>query len=350
MIFSTPWKDDPLEYLVAVRFPMERHYKSATPSLGRRPALVPDQVYLQRAADHRAELAKLPHSELLERAEAAAKAEAEKVIAKGKADEAQRFFNLPSANIEVDHWARMSLWTLDQATALSLGKDPRRVNWENTRSLVQVSAFAAAYKARREIILSAKQAGQLLEPVIPGAFVAWAERMVIELPGQLVDAVTALGVQVVDWKTAYDRQKLIAETAEAEAMAEKKALIQATADHVAYIEKLASEYRGIINSYRSKVESLQQSLEQLTDAAQRTPAPVQAPAEKSLGARERESLLKLVIGMAVRGYRYDPKASRSDAVSEIAGDLDEVGVRLDPDTVRKYLHEARDLLPPAETK
>lgn len=68
--------------------------------------------------------------------------------------------------------------------------------------------------------------------------------------------------------------------------------------------------------------------------------------DEGLGSRERESLLKLVIGMAVKGYGYDPKASRSDKVSEIAGDLTKLGIPLTDDTVRKYLREARDLLPP----
>jgi len=59
-------------------------------------------------------------------------------------------------------------------------------------------------------------------------------------------------------------------------------------------------------------------------------------------------LLKLVIGMAVRGYVYDPKAARSDSVTEIVKDLALVGVPLDDDTVRKWLREAAEQLPPKE--
>lgn len=69
-----------------------------------------------------------------------------------------------------------------------------------------------------------------------------------------------------------------------------------------------------------------------------------------LGTRERESLLKLVIGMAVKAYCYDPKATRSDSIKEIADDLTTAGVPLDVDTVRKYVTEARELLPPPETE
>jgi len=56
--------------------------------------------------------------------------------------------------------------------------------------------------------------------------------------------------------------------------------------------------------------------------------------------------LKVVIGMAVGGYSYDPKVGRSDRHTEIAGDLERAGVPLDVDTVRKWLREAAELLPP----
>jgi hypothetical protein len=70
-----------------------------------------------------------------------------------------------------------------------------------------------------------------------------------------------------------------------------------------------------------------------------------AAPEKGLSTRERESLLKLIIGMAMAGYRYDPKVARSDKIGEIANDLVSTGVSLDVDTVRKWLKEAGQLLP-----
>ena len=66
--------------------------------------------------------------------------------------------------------------------------------------------------------------------------------------------------------------------------------------------------------------------------------------------RERNSLLKLIIGMAIKGYTYDPKAGRTGIVREIASDLEQLGISLDDDTIRKYLSEAKELLPPAETE
>lgn len=70
---------------------------------------------------------------------------------------------------------------------------------------------------------------------------------------------------------------------------------------------------------------------------------------QDLTTTERNSLLKLVIGMAVGGYGYDPSAARSTSAPDIVADLEKAGVRLEADTVRKYLKEAAELLPGGKT-
>ena len=66
----------------------------------------------------------------------------------------------------------------------------------------------------------------------------------------------------------------------------------------------------------------------------------------TLSTRERETLLKLVIGMAIEGYRYSPDAARSEAPAEIAGDLAKQGISVTDDTVRKWLKEASNTVLP----
>lgn len=350
VIIPHPWKDNPLEYLVKINFPLERNYKASVPSLSAMRPSIRDDDYLRRASDYRKELGQISYPELLVLAEEAAKAEAQKAIAKRDTEEANRFFNLPHADVDIAHWSRMSVWSLDEAVALSLGKDPRKVNWDRVKDHVDDSRFAAIYRAQRQIFHSAKIAGQLWDSTIPGVFLAWAERMNVEMPPALVDAIKALGVQIADWKSAYERQKATAEKAEAEALEEKKASIKLMADHGTYIQKLSIDYSKIIDGYRAKISDLEQTLSQQIEAVKAAQVAPPKSKGKSFGARERESLLKLVIGMAVEAYRYDPKANRSDIIGEIAGDLEKVGIPLDADTVRKYLYEARDLLPPPETE
>lgn len=73
-----------------------------------------------------------------------------------------------------------------------------------------------------------------------------------------------------------------------------------------------------------------------------------APA-KQANAKEIESLLKLVIAMAIKGYRFDPK-KRSSIPREIVSDVEQVGLSIDEDTVRKWLKQGVELLPPDGNK
>lgn len=77
------------------------------------------------------------------------------------------------------------------------------------------------------------------------------------------------------------------------------------------------------------------------------PSPLVAADDRQMGTRERDTLLKLVVGMAVEAYRYDPNAARSAIPAEIASDLAKHGVAVTDDTVRKYLKEAAATVLPA---
>ena len=67
--------------------------------------------------------------------------------------------------------------------------------------------------------------------------------------------------------------------------------------------------------------------------------------KQDLSTRERSTVKRLIIGMAIRGYKYDPKADRNLATKEIADDLELLGISLDVDTVRKWLKESTEELP-----
>jgi len=59
-----------------------------------------------------------------------------------------------------------------------------------------------------------------------------------------------------------------------------------------------------------------------------------------LGEIEKKSLLKLIAAMSIEGYRFNPNASKNEAVSDIASDLERLGIPLDLKTIRKWLREA----------
>jgi len=68
----------------------------------------------------------------------------------------------------------------------------------------------------------------------------------------------------------------------------------------------------------------------------------------SFSLKERNSLLKLVLGMAIKKYNYDPNSSRNNATGTNSGsihaDLEKCGINIDKDTIRKYLNEAKELI------
>ena len=85
------------------------------------------------------------------------------------------------------------------------------------------------------------------------------------------------------------------------------------------------------------------------DMLDKTPKTKIAGNEKALHTKERETLLKMIIGLAVDGYGFDPAAARSPVPKEISDALAARGISLDADTIRKWLREAAEFLPPKET-
>jgi hypothetical protein len=222
---------------------------------------------------------------------------------------------------EIGHWSRAAFWFFDEATALSFGREPKLVKWENVKEYTEVSPFAHKYERLRDLILRARQAGQLTDPTPPGFYIAWARRNDVDFPADLEAAVVARGSQIGDWKSKYD---------------ELSSLYDAL---LAQMDKLMQQ----VQSDKEIHKSLQARIAELEATLNAAPT-----AERGLLGKERESVLRLIIGMAVKGYGYDPTTTRSKVVTEITSDLTKAGVELTDDTVRKWLRDAAELLPPAE--
>ncbi|WP_146115843.1 hypothetical protein [Malikia granosa] len=112
-------------------------------------------------------------------------------------------------------------------------------------------------------------------------------------------------------------------------------------------ELLKAEHWRI--AIKANIEERQAELEQRKALARpqiATAAP-QDDEEKPLSTKERNTLLRLVIGVAVHAYGYNPSYRRNTAPGEISEALTELGMSIDPDTVRKYLKEAAETVLPA---
>jgi hypothetical protein len=257
----------------------------------------------------------------------------EEARAKWEEGESTRHFNVPQVRAEpgtYEYWAKAALWSIDEATALLLERNPGSVNLGQVRPYERMSAFAKKYCGLHELLRRAVEARQLGQSNPPARFVAWAKGNKIDIPKGLEDAVEDLGLQVADWRSLFEQAKKQLEECRAkqlETVDWAKTQIGEASDKT---QEVIAGYKDLLADRDGVIEELQAKMGQNTD---------------SLGARERESLLKLIIGMAVKGYAHDPKASRSGTAAEISGDLERLGISLHVDTIRKYLQETADLLP-----
>lgn len=165
------------------------------------------------------------------------------------------YFSRSDSDANFRSWCALKKWTIDEATALLLGKDPSRVTWDGLRQLTFNSIFVREYQKLRNQLLRANADGKFADGDAPAKFVHWARDT---------------GLPVPDGLNVHDENS-------------------------------------------------------------------DAEAADALTVKERESVLKLIVCMAMKHYDYVAGAGKNTATKRIVADLDEVDLHLDEDTVRKYL-------------
>jgi hypothetical protein len=174
------------------------------------------------------------------------------------------YFSRPEATADFAVWCALENWTIDEATALLLGKDPMKVGWSNICKIDRRSIFAATYGDLRTRLLRASQDGRFSDPDKWRKFVKWAHEIGRNLPS---------GLNTIP-----------------------------------------------------------------TDSISQDP-------EVPEGKRK-SSLLKLILGMAMVQYGYEPNAAKNAATTKIVNDLTDLELKIDPQTVLTILREATESLDP----
>lgn len=201
---------NPIEYLTRKKFPDYHKVKSPpVPGMG---GLSMGGVTAEYRKERMEQITAF-HGELLAMSKEALAAlvasereqDREAHLAKLAGEEAARFFNWSNATADFSHWSKMAHWTLDEAIALSFGKAPERVNWENVKPHVGVSPFALQYSRVRDLALRAMAWKQVFDPVLPSIFLGWARRTEIDVPAELLSLIERRGIVISDWKDLYNK-------------------------------------------------------------------------------------------------------------------------------------------------
>ncbi|AWN44003.1 hypothetical protein DK389_30245 [Methylobacterium durans] len=166
---------------------------------------------------------------------------------------------------EIEYWAKLAFWSIEEGVTLSYGYDPRVVTWVFLRDSGHPSAWR--YANRLSQALRARDMGHLGDRNVPTDFIRWAKSLSLSFAPEVAQAV--------------------------------------------------------INNSKTKKIANQSS-------------------EDGLNPKVRQTLLKLVLGMAAAYHGYNPKKPCGSVPGEIKRELDRVGIKLDVDTIRKWLAEAAD--------
>lgn len=246
------------------------------------------------------------------------------------------------------HWARHDYWRLWEAMLLVLGLDPqyysRRASHRNqlakqtpsvpglggllsnTELGIALENYAPLLSSNKspqwfELYEILSRSERFVESQIqPSEFVAWANEKQLEIDSGLKDAVRTISGPLPVWgyegnwsddnegfpRITYDGPKWLRDVEPLECPDD--------------FDELKAP-GGFAEKMQAKTQEL--------------------------NPKERDSLLRLVIGMAIEQYGYSPDSSRNAATKHIDTDLRATGVPLDRNTILKWLREGAELLPKA---
>lgn len=299
---------DAVEYLVSQKFELMRPGRARIGRLRDAESIAEKKEqaeawaeYVNRANDYRLELEAKPEGELEALVNEVRLARAERYRQEHLERERTHWANQPGALASKDcygYWSKAAYWTNMEALALLIGRDP--IIFTRNRLEESNTYFEArgTFHALERLVERATEMGVLQEKNEPKKFVEWAQGNRIFVPESLLDALSDHHKCPSDLENKYNVQTI-------------------------EIRKLKTEVEAL------RLQASEQEKFENGDLP--------------ISTRERESLLKIVIGVAIKKYNYSPAAAKNSATLNIATALRELNIALDEDTIRKYLNEARDL-------
>jgi hypothetical protein len=250
-------------------------------------------------------------------------------------------FLQPQSAANFEYWAKVPVWSLDEAVALSFGKNPDQVDWESIEIYRGVSSTAQDFWNCRRLVLRYQAIGRLTDPTYPRDFLEWAQQTETAIPIALVEAVSKQWHQAVDWRKLCYEQKAYYD----DQIGKWKSAFEALHAERQELADVADGLTKVLSERDSSISQLRECQHFLEIARGEAESDTYTRLDKPLHTKERESLLKISIGLAVGGYGYNPAEKRSPIVKEIIDDMAEVGISLSVDTLRKFLRAGAEFLP-----
>mgnify|MGYP001354386315 CR=1 FL=1 len=285
------------------------------------------RAYLRAVDSYRLELQRKPQEDINALVITEKEKQRQEVIERSAKEESSRKYAQPSTP-DYNHYCRCAYWTIDEAVALSFGRDPTKISAKEVKPYAGTSPIAREYYQRWTQAQRAVAMGQLWDRVMPGIFIPWATNNGIEMPSELLAHALNRGIPLQNWQNMYE------------------ALVEQQKKRETEVKEVIAKWDQALKSARAETAELKARLKaQTAQSTVQSPSPPSDPDE--LTTVTRKNMLKLIVGMGVCGYSFDPRSERNKATADIAGDLDRLGIGMTPETVLKYLKEGAKLLTPS---
>ena len=194
-----------------------------------------------------------------------------------------------------------------------LGKDPDLIDPKALKADEDQSVFAWFYAHLRTLIDRAQNAKEIPNPIRPLILLEWADANKIRYPEDLVEAAADSSSETEDYKWLYN------------STLEQNDILKEE------IKSLRSDLGGL---------KRQQEVLPSTDTQPR----------KSDWTRERNTLLTMILAMAVKKFNYRPGKPYQTAARSIENATAEVGCTVTAQTILDKLREAEKLVHEREPK
>jgi hypothetical protein len=190
------------------------------------------------------------------------------------------------------HWSKMTVLMKSEAIALLLGIDPNSIDLEKPLPVTGDEA-----KKFQALLNRAFESGafQNASRISPEDLISWAISNQLQAPQGFIDAVKKQGRPVTNWQLLFERL-------EAENLRLHKEL-DATSS-----EAKQRESGGSISGQVKEIKTLQ----------------------------------KILLGIAIHKFHFDPSQSKSSAVTNIVDAIEYSGLKISADTVRRHLSIAAE--------
>ena len=267
--------------------------------------------YIKDCEEYEAELCQLSEAALLALAEDEFDQDELRQNELAEEEESNRFFYDRSSRADFSDWIDRETWTVNEATALLLGKNPDIVNWNSVNPLVYKSRFAKRFAELREKITDDLNANKIHGSKTPAAYLHYASSIGFVLPADFQ-------ILLLPPKTNAEKDEHTVQT----------------------LDDGAASFRRLIEHNKKRLAQQHEPVDGPEPAASNSSPAV---TETSHAELERRVLLKMLGAIADSRYGFDPLSDDLHATHMIVDDFRDAGISASLQSVHKLFCEASRL-------